>query len=31
MPYDIIILGGQSNAEGNGLGETNPLFPTKEY
>ena len=28
MPYDIIILGGQSNAEGNGLGETNrPFIP----
>ena len=29
MPYDIIILGGQSNAEGYGLGETaNPYEPS---
>lgn len=28
MPYDIIILGGQSNAEGNGLGPTDrPYIP----
>ena len=28
MPYDIIILAGQSNAEGNGLGETDrPFIP----
>ena len=28
MPYDIIILGGQSNAEGNGLGKTDrPFIP----
>ncbi len=28
MPYDIIILGGQSNAEGNGLGPTDrPFIP----
>ncbi|MBQ7779060.1 MAG: hypothetical protein IJ404_01065 [Clostridia bacterium] len=26
MPYDIIILGGQSNAEGNGLGPTDRPF-----
>ena len=30
MPYDIIILGGQSNAEGYGLGETAVPFEPDE-
>ncbi len=30
MAYDIIILAGQSNAEGNGLGETNRPFTPDE-
>ncbi len=30
MPYDIIILAGQSNAEGNGIGETDRPFVPDE-